>query len=93
MADEGMREAWRTVTNVALTQSTRAREPVAADRAAATNGSAEPWPELRAAVAALPLTAEQNPRQPPPRGRERLPKRLGGTVVYSFTMAAQDLLR
>jgi len=51
--------AWRTVTNVALTQSTRAREPVAADRPAATNGSAEPWPELRAAVAALPERQRQ----------------------------------
>ena len=51
--------AWRTVTNVALTQSTRAREPVTTDRAATTNGSPEPWPELRTAVAALPERQRQ----------------------------------
>jgi RNA polymerase sigma-70 factor (ECF subfamily) len=51
--------AWRTVTNVALTQSTRAREPLAAAAGAATNGSAEPWPELRAAIAALPERQRQ----------------------------------
>lgn len=58
---EGSLEAWiwRTVTNVALTQSTRAREPAAADRPVATNGSAERWPELRAAVAALPERQRQ----------------------------------
>ena len=51
--------AWRTVTNVALTQSGRAREPLAAAGAAPSNGSPESWPELRAAVAALPERQRQ----------------------------------
>jgi RNA polymerase sigma factor (sigma-70 family) len=51
--------AWRTVTNIALTQSGRAREPLAAVGAAPSNGSPESWPELRAAVAALPERQRQ----------------------------------
>ncbi|HEX6699516.1 MAG TPA: sigma-70 family RNA polymerase sigma factor [Gaiellaceae bacterium] len=50
--------AWRTVTNVALTQSKQRPvvEPVAT---APSNGTPEKWPELRAAVAALPERQRQ----------------------------------
>ena len=49
--------AWRTVTNVALTQSGRGRplpEPPGPGLEGAANGVAGTWPELRAAIAALP---------------------------------------
>src|SRR5437764_867059 len=51
--------AWRTVTNVALTHGKRAHQPLATAREAPTNGAPEPWPELRAAVAALPERQRQ----------------------------------
>src|SRR5204863_9822832 len=48
---EGTLEAWtwRTVTNVALTQS-KQREAMAPLATASANGTPEKWPELRAAV-------------------------------------------
>jgi len=49
--------AWRTVTNVALTYGSRARSrpgPLAPERESVSNGVPPRWPELRAAVAALP---------------------------------------
>jgi RNA polymerase sigma-70 factor (ECF subfamily) len=60
---QGTLEAWvwRTVVNLALTQSRRmARvEPVGVLEPTATNGSPLHWPELRAAVAALPERQRQ----------------------------------
>ena len=49
--------AWRTVTNVALTHRARAQTrpgPLAPGLERAANGVPPRWPELRAAVAALP---------------------------------------
>jgi RNA polymerase sigma-70 factor (ECF subfamily) len=48
---------WRTVINTALTQSKIGRRMVeldAVDDPASSNGHEESWPELRAAIAALP---------------------------------------
>jgi RNA polymerase sigma factor (sigma-70 family) len=62
---EGSLEAWvwRTVTNVALTEAARARSstvrPVTGVAESEANGSATRWPELRAAVAALPERQRQ----------------------------------
>lgn len=62
---QGSLEAWvwRTVTNVALTQRRRAAatdaEPLDGEAEAPPNGSAEKWPELRAAIALLPERQRQ----------------------------------
>lgn len=61
---EGSLEAWvwRTVLNVARTDTRRSRRERAGDPpepAAAGNGHAADWPELRAAVAALPERQRQ----------------------------------
>src|SRR5437660_1616940 len=45
---------WRTLTNVCLSERRAARPPAGgAEAGAEANGSAQEWPELRAAVAAL----------------------------------------
>src|SRR5437764_14442507 len=46
--------AWRTVTNVALTNARARPRPVGTGVEGAANGVPATWPELRAAVAALP---------------------------------------
>jgi DNA-directed RNA polymerase specialized sigma24 family protein len=59
---EGSVEAWvwRTVTNVALTARSRRQSEAAADvLGPAANGTPARWPELRAAVAALPERQRQ----------------------------------
>jgi RNA polymerase sigma factor (sigma-70 family) len=53
---------WRTVVNTGHTQRKRGRrrsELESAQAVASRNGQAEPWPELRAAVAALPERQRQ----------------------------------
>ncbi|MGD0273816.1 MAG: sigma-70 family RNA polymerase sigma factor [Gaiellaceae bacterium] len=53
---------WRTVVNTGRTQSKRGRRHAgleSAEEIASSNGHAEPWPELRAAVAALPERQRQ----------------------------------
>src|SRR5664280_1989023 len=61
---EGSLESWiwRTVINTGRTQQKRGHRRVELERSqdlASTNGHAEPWPELRAAVAALPERQRQ----------------------------------
>ena len=61
---EGSLEAWiwRTVVNTGRSQSKRSRRRVeleSTQEPASSNGQAEPWPELRAAVAALPERQRQ----------------------------------
>jgi RNA polymerase sigma-70 factor (ECF subfamily) len=61
---EGSLESWiwRTVINTGRTQSKRGRRRAELERAqqlASLSGHAEPWPELRAAVAALPERQRQ----------------------------------
>ena len=62
---EGSLDAWvwRTVTNVALTQSKRAAaseaQPLVGEFEAPTTDSATDWPELRAAIALLPERQRQ----------------------------------
>jgi len=53
---------WRTVVNTGCTQRKRGRRYAgleSAEEIASTNGHKEPWPELRAAVAALPERQRQ----------------------------------
>ena len=45
---------WRTLVNVCLAQGRRAREVAEEAPSFETNGHAEEWPEVRAAIAALP---------------------------------------
>lgn len=61
---EGSLEAWiwRTVINTGRRQWKRGRRRAELERSqdlASSNGQAEPWPELRAAVAALPERQRQ----------------------------------
>jgi DNA-directed RNA polymerase specialized sigma24 family protein len=51
--------AWRTVTNVALTSARARPRPVGAGVEGTANGVPATWPELRAAVAALPERQRQ----------------------------------
>jgi RNA polymerase sigma factor (sigma-70 family) len=45
---------WQTLVNVCRDAHRKAAEPASLDEPPASNGHAEDWPELRAAVAALP---------------------------------------